>query len=125
MIRSTIVTVVAAFAAGLFSTMSLAVEPAVAASEQSASDAAPVAEAGTAAAAAAGEYTPPPGYKTRKKKGETVYCRKRAPLGTRLKTEECFNKAEILEVEHAMRVNRDDQAQRGRMCTTGAMCKGG
>lgn len=80
---------------------------------------------GTSAAGGEERYTPPPGYKTKTRKGETVYCRSRAPLGTRIKSEECFTEAEIKEVERAMATSTDDMQQRGRMCTTGMMCTGG
>jgi hypothetical protein len=78
-----------------------------------------------ATTAAAGErYNPPPGFKTKTRKGETVYCRSRAQLGTRIKSEECFTEAQIKEVERAMATATEDIQQKGRMCTTGFMCTG-
>ena len=74
--------------------------------------------------AADDKYNPPPGFKTKTRKGETVYCRSRAPLGTRIKSEECFTEAEIKEVERAMATSTEDIQQKGRMCTTGFMCTG-
>ena len=110
----------------LSSGAALAEEPAAAAAPAPA--ATPVAEKATepaATTAAAGdEYNPPPGYKTKTRKGETVYCRSRAPLGTRIKSEECFTEAQIKEVERAMATSTEDIQQRGRMCTTGFMCTG-
>ena len=77
-----------------------------------------------AAAQASKSYTPPPGFKAKVRKGETVYCRSRAPIGTRIKSEECYSEAEIKEVERAMAISTEDTQQRGRMCTTGMMCTG-
>jgi len=77
-----------------------------------------------ATASTAEAYSPPPGFKTKTRKGQTVYCRSRAPIGTRIKSEECFTEAEIKEVERAMATSREDINQRGRMCTTGFMCTG-
>ena len=71
------------------------------------------------------KYSPPPGFKTKVRKGETVYCRSRAPLGTRIKSEECFSETEIKEVERAMATSSEDIQQRGRMCNKGSMCTGG
>lgn len=71
------------------------------------------------------EYQPPPGFTKKLRRGETVYCRSRASLGTRVKSEECYTRAEIAEVEQAMRTRRQDIEQRGRMCPSGQMCTGG
>jgi hypothetical protein len=98
-----------------------AAAPSVAASVPAAEKAA---EPAATAAAAAGKYNPPPGFKTKTRKGETVYCRSRAPLGTRIKNEECFTEAQIKEVERAMATSTEDIQQRGRMCTSGFMCTG-
>ena len=83
--------------------------------------------AGTPAATAAEahEFKPPPGYKTKKRGDETVYCRSRAVLGTRLKSEECHTQGELDAVDKAMRASQEDIQQRGRMCGTGTMCTGG
>lgn len=125
MIRFHLLAVVALLAAGLPTDIVRAAEPEAEPAQAAADAAGPAGEAQRTAAAADQNYDPPPGFKTKTRKGETVYCRSRAPMGTRIKSEECFTKAEILEVERAMRVNRDDQAQRARMCTKGAMCTGG
>ena len=101
-------------------------EPAATAAPAAAS--APAAEKAaepvTTTASAGDKYNPPPGFKTKTRKGETVYCRSRAPLGTRIKNEECFTEAQIKEVERAMATSTEDIQQKGRMCTTGFMCTG-
>lgn len=114
MTRFTLVAVLAIPVLGLASVAARAGDP----------PAAPVADAKPAVVAAKGDYKPPPGFKTKRRKGETVYCRSRAPVGTRIKAEECFTEAEIKEVEHAMAITSEDLQQRGRMCPSGLMCRG-
>jgi hypothetical protein len=126
MIRRTLATVLAALVVSLSSGAALAEEPAAAAA--SAASPAPAAEKAAEPAATTAtadeKYSPPPGFKTKTRKGETVYCRSRAPLGTRIKSEECFSEAQIKEVERAMSTATEDIQQKGRMCTTGFMCTG-
>ena len=125
MTRTSLPAVLAAILAGAFSLAALAEDPAPA--DKAASPAATAAEAANAQATTAKSderYKPPPGFKTKVRKGETVYCRSRAPLGTRIKSEECFTEAQIKEVERAMAISTEDIQQRGRMCTTGFMCTG-
>lgn len=126
MIRRTVATSLAILLVGLSSGSAVADESAAAAAPAPAAE--PAAEKAAAPAAttatATEKYNPPPGFKTKTRKGETVYCRSRAPLGTRIKSEECFSEAEIKEVERAMATATEDIQQRGRMCTTGFMCTG-
>jgi hypothetical protein len=129
MTRFTVAVAFAALALTLSSAMVRAEEPAAAAAASAPKQAAPAAtekaaEPAATTAAAGEKYSPPPGFKTKTRKGETIYCRSRAPLGTRIKSEECFTEAQIKEVERAMATSTDDIQQRGRMCTTGFMCTG-
>lgn len=127
MIRPTLATGLAAVAFCLSSGVAFADEPAASAapSQAAASPVEKAAEPAATTAAAGQKYDPPPGFKTKTRKGQTVYCRSRAPLGTRIKNEECFTEAEIKEVERAMSTSTEDMQQRGRMCSTGSMCTGG
>ena len=128
MTRLTGLFVLASALAALSTTIALAEEPAATAAQSAQSTQASADAAGNAKASVAqssGKYTPPPGFKTKVRKGETVYCRSRAPIGTRIKNEECFNQAEIEEVERAMSISKEDTQQRGRMCNKGFMCTGG
>ena len=126
MIRWTLATVLTALVVSLSSGAALAEEPAATAA--SAASPAPAAEKAAEPAATTAtadeKYNPPLGFKTKTRKGETVYCRSRAPLGTRIKSEECFTEAQIKEVERAMATSTEDIQQKGRMCTTGFMCTG-
>jgi len=125
MIRLTLATMLAALVVSLSPGAALADEPAAAAAAPASAPAAEKAAEPAATTATAGEkYNPPPGFKTKTRKGETVYCRSRAPLGTRIKSEECFTEAQIKEVERAMATATEDIQQKGRMCTTGFMCTG-
>lgn len=62
---------------------------------------APVSAAAAAPAAAADEapkpFKPPPGYKAKVVKGETMYCRQEAPIGSRFKETICFSEAQLKE----------------------------
>jgi len=124
MTRLTLAAVFAALAMSLSTGMVLADEPAAPAAPVQAAAAEKAANPAATTAATVEKYNPPPGFKTKTRKGQTVYCRSRAPLGTRIKSEECFTEAEIKEVERAMATSTDDIQQRGRMCTTGMMCTG-
>ena len=127
MTRLTVAAAFAALALGLSASMVRAEEPAAAApapAQAAPAAAGKVAEPAAMTAATGEKYSPPPGFKTKTRKGQTVYCRSRAPLGTRIKSEECFTEAEIKEVERAMATSTDDIQQRGRMCTSGFMCTG-
>lgn len=126
MIRRTIAIGLAALLVGSSPGALLADEPAqaVASPAVSAPAAEKAAQPAATTAGTGGKYEPPPGFKTKTRKGETVYCRSRAPLGTRIKNEECFTEAQIKEVERAMSTSTEDIQQRGRMCTTGMMCTG-
>ena len=82
-------------------------------------------EAVAAADATEKEFIPPPGFKERTKDGQTVYCRARAPVGTKIKNWECFTQAELTQVSESMRRSAEELKQRGRMCDRGQMCTGG
>ena len=125
MTRLTGLFVLASALAALSTTIALAEEPAAPAAQSAQASADPASNANTSVAQSSGKYPPPPGFKTKVRKGETVYCRSRAPIGTRIKNEECFNQAEIEEVERAMSISKEDTQQRGRMCNKGFMCTGG
>jgi len=82
-------------------------------------------ESATVEAEAEKTFVPPPGFKQRTKDGQTVYCRARAPVGTKIKNWECYSQAELTQVSESMRRSAEDLKQRGRMCDRGQMCTGG
>lgn len=82
-------------------------------------------EAANVEAEAEKAFVPPPGFKERTKNGQTVYCRARAPVGTKIKNWECYSQAELTQVSESMRRSAEELKQRGRMCDRGQMCTGG
>jgi hypothetical protein len=96
-------TVMLATGASLAAVASEPVRDVAASPAAAAADAAPA--AATDASASTRNEAPkvPPGYKVKVIDGETRFCRKSAPLGTRFPTETCMTEAQYLEQER----NRD------------------
>jgi hypothetical protein len=72
------------------------------------------------AAPADGEFKPPPGFKT-KKRGELVlYCMRDSTVGTRFKTEKCYDEAQMRDYLAAQQENKRDIERVRNTCSTGA-----
>ena len=41
------------------------------------------------------EFKPPPGFKTKKRGDQVLYCQRDATVGTRFKTEKCYNEEQL------------------------------
>ena len=66
------------------------------------------------------EFKPPPGFKA-KKRGELVlYCIRDSTVGTRFKTEKCYNEAQIRDYLVAQQENKRDIDRVRNTCSTGA-----
>jgi len=121
-------------------------EPAGAAPVPAATSTAPTASAGTTAnttrsaaapqtevAAGAGSMqvhadqpataTSRPGFRTRTRKGETVFCRTETPTGSRLPVETCYNANELDQLETAAE-SMKDSINKTRTPCTGPACSG-
>jgi hypothetical protein len=77
----------------------------------------------TAAAAtkdpAAAEFKPPPGFKV-KKRGELIlYCMRDSTVGTRFKTEKCYDEAQLRDYIVAQEENKRDIDRVRNTCSTG------
>jgi hypothetical protein len=73
-----------------------------------------------AAAPVDAEFKPPPGFKT-KKRGELVlYCMRDSTVGTRFKTEKCYDEAQIRDYLAAQQENKRDIERVRNTCSTGA-----
>jgi hypothetical protein len=80
--------------------------------------------AANAAAAAPGdeEFKPPPGFKT-KKRGELVlYCMRDSTVGTRFKTEKCYDEQQMREYLLALEVQKRDIDRIRSTCATASVC---
>lgn len=66
------------------------------------------------------EFKPPPGFKT-KKRGEIVlYCMRDSTVGTRFKTEKCYDEAQMRDYLAAQQENKRDIERVRNTCSTGA-----
>jgi len=64
------------------------------------------------------EFKPPPGFKT-KKRGELVlYCIKDTTVGTRFKTEKCYNEDQVRDYLIAQQENKRDIDRIRSTCST-------
>jgi len=68
------------------------------------------------------EFKPPPGFKT-KKRGEIVlYCMKDSTVGTRFKTEKCYDETQMREYLFALEVQKRDIDRIRSTCATATVC---
>ena len=65
-------------------------------------------------------FKPPPGFKT-KKRGEIVlYCMRDSTVGTRFKTEKCYDEAQMRDYLAAQQENKRDIERVRSTCSTGS-----
>jgi len=68
------------------------------------------------------EFKPPPGFKT-KKRGEIVlYCMKDSTVGTRFKTEKCYDEEQMREYLLALEIQKRDIDRIRSTCSSAAVC---
>ena len=82
------------------------------------SPAAPAAEQPKAAAAEK-EFKPPPGFKTRKRGELVLYCIKDSTVGTRFKTEKCYDESQMRDYLAAQQEQKRDIERVRNTCSTG------
>jgi len=70
-------------------------------------------------------FTPPAGYKVKKRGNKVVYCKKNMESGTRFSSEQCHTEAQLraIEAAHAEGVTEFDQAR--KVCSSQAHCGSG
>ena len=67
-------------------------------------------------------FKPPPGFQA-KKRGELVlYCKKDATIGTRFKTEKCYDEAQMREYLLALELQQQDVDRIRATCGGGTVC---
>ena len=65
---------------------------------------------------------PPPGFKT-KKRGEIVlYCMKDSTVGTRFKTEKCYDEAQMRDYLLALEIQKRDIDRIRSTCSSASVC---
>ena len=68
------------------------------------------------------EFKPPPGFKT-KKRGEIVlYCMRDTTVGTRFKTEKCYDEAQLRDYVAAQQEQKRDIDRIRSTCSSAAVC---
>ncbi|MGE0467082.1 MAG: hypothetical protein AB7P44_11625 [Steroidobacteraceae bacterium] len=70
-------------------------------------------------------FTPPPGFKTKKRGTKVVYCKKDMESGTRFASERCYDQDQLRELEVAREEEQADLDQSRRICSTMQHCGGG
>lgn len=84
------------------------------------------AESATAAEATAPEvFTPPPGYKAKKRGQKVVYCKKTLESGTRFASERCYDEAQLKSMETARQEDQTRFEQSRKICSNLEACGGG
>ncbi len=113
-----------AFALGLWSLSAMAQEVAKADETPAASEPEAKAEAPETvkAAAATEEFTPPPGFVTKKRGKLVLYCIRDSTVGTRFKTEKCYDEQQLHDYLLARDENQRDINRTRGTCSNPAIC---
>lgn len=80
------------------------------------------AESTTVAATTEEEFKPPPGFKTKKRGKITLYCIQDSTVGTRFKTEKCYDEERMKAYMLAREQNNRDFDQRRAICSNAGVC---
>ena len=67
-------------------------------------------------------FKPPPGFQTRKRGDLVLYCKKDATIGTRFKTEKCYDEAQMREYLLALELQQQDVDRIRATCGGGTVC---
>ena len=67
-------------------------------------------------------FKPPPGFQTRKRGELVLYCKKDATIGTRFKTEKCYDEAQMREYLLALELQQQDVDRIRATCGGGTVC---
>jgi hypothetical protein len=67
-------------------------------------------------------FVPPPGFKTKKQGALTLYCKRDSTVGTRFKTEKCYNEAQMKDYLLALEEQKRDIDRIRNTCANAAVC---
>ncbi len=70
-------------------------------------------------------FTPPAGYKARKRGKKVVYCKKNMESGTRFASETCYDETQLKELELAHEQGQTNFDQARKICSNVDACGGG
>lgn len=68
------------------------------------------------------EFTPPPGFQTKKRGDMVLYCKRDRETGTRFTTEKCYDEDQVREYLLALEVQRRDLDRIRATCASGSVC---
>lgn len=69
-------------------------------------------------------FTPPPGYKAKKRGKKVVYCKKSMESGTRFASENCYDEAQLKSMEMARHEDQTRFDQVRKVCPSLEACGG-
>jgi hypothetical protein len=69
------------------------------------------------------EFKPPPGFRKKKRGKIVLYCMQDSTVGTRFKTEKCYDEAQIHDYVLSQEQNNRDFDQRRAICSNPAICR--
>jgi hypothetical protein len=75
-----------------------------------------------AAAKAADEFIPPPGFVKKKRGNYVLYCKRDTTVGTRIKTENCYDEQQVRDYMLAMKETKDSVDRIRNSCVNICMC---
>jgi hypothetical protein len=68
------------------------------------------------------EFKPPPGFRTKKRGEHVLYCMKDSTVGTRFKTEKCYDEDQMREYLLALEIQKRDIDRIRSTCATASVC---
>ena len=74
------------------------------------------------AAAEEEEFKPPPGFVTKKRGKVVLYCMRDSTVGTRFKTEKCYDEAQLRDYLIAREENKRDMDRTRGICSNPTIC---
>jgi hypothetical protein len=65
---------------------------------------------------------PPPGFRMKQRGKHLLYCKKEAPMGTRLKSETCFDERQMRDYLLALDAGKAELDRARAVCSSGCSC---
>lgn len=83
----------------------------------------PAAESKPAAAVSASEeFVPPPGFVKKKRGSHVLYCKRDTTVGTRIKTENCYDEQQVRDYMLALKETKDSVDRIRNSCANICLC---
>jgi hypothetical protein len=68
------------------------------------------------------EFVPPPGFRAKKRGDKVLYCKQDVTVGTRFKTEKCYDETQVRDLILMREQNNRDFDQRRAICSNPGVC---